>query len=320
MNFKHIMIVFQKEMKDSFRDRKSVLTNILLPLILIPLMYFFMNMAMQGASKDVEENMKITVISKDIEQAEEFTKQNIIGEDQIEMVRNDEETAKTALMDGEINCIIIYPDDFFEKLEKGETSGIQIQYNSLKNSSALGMQKLQTKILGLNQSLASQKLNQMNISPEILNLVNTEITDASLEESGGKQANEFLMMIIPMYLVIVIVTAGVPLAVDVIAGERERNTFEALLSTKANRLSILVGKYLSILVFSIIAIIMSFIGLILGILLNPEMFTQGRRANEFRNIIRNHEHASWCYDLCIPIGDYASHCVCWNTNGNQYIF
>ena len=120
MNFKHIMIVFQKEMKDSFRDRKSVLTNILLPLILIPLMYFFMNMAMQGASKDVEENMKITVISKDIEQAEEFTKQNIIGEDQIEMVRNDEETAKTALMDGEINCIIIYPDDFFEKLEKGE--------------------------------------------------------------------------------------------------------------------------------------------------------------------------------------------------------
>ena len=83
-----------------------------------------------------------------------------------------------------------------------------------------------------------------------------------------------LTMIIPMYLVIVIVTAGIPLAVDIIAGERERNTFEALFSTKADRLSILVGKYLSILIFSVIAVIMSFIGLILGIVLNPEMFQQ----------------------------------------------
>ena len=76
---------------------------------------------------------------------------------------------------------------------------------------------------------------------------------------------------------IIIVTAGVPLAVDVIAGERERNTFEALLSTKADRLSILVGKYLSILVFSLIAIIMSFAGLILGMVMNPEMFTNGEQ-------------------------------------------
>lgn len=275
MNFKHVMIVFQKEMKDSFRDKKSVLTNIFLPLILIPLMYFFMNMAMQGASKDVEENMKITVISEEVEKAEEFTKQNIIGEEHIEIIRQDSNTAQEELMKGNINCILIYQDGFFTKLEQGEVSGIELKYNSLKNASALGMQKLQTKILGLNQMLASQKLIEMNVSPEVLNLVSTEIKDASLEENNGKQANEFLMMIIPMYLVIIIVTAGIPLAVDVIAGERERNTFEALLSTKANRLSILVGKYLSILVFSMIAIIMSFIGLILGILLNPDMFTQG---------------------------------------------
>lgn len=275
MNFKHVMIVFKKEMKDSFRDRKSVLTNILLPLVLIPLVYFFMNMAMQGATKDIEENMKITVISQDIEKAEEFTKQNIIGEDNIEIIRQDEQTAQEELMEGNIHCVLLFQNDFFEKLEQGQISNIELKYNSLKNASALGMQKMQTKILGLNQMLASQTLVQMNLSPEILNLVSAEVKDASLDENNGKQSNEFLMMIIPMYLVIIIVTAGVPLAIDVIAGERERNTFEALLSTKANRLSILVGKYLAILVFSIIAIVMSFIGLVLGILMNPEMFTQG---------------------------------------------
>ena len=87
MNFKHIMIVFKKEMKDAFRDRKSVLTNIFLPLILIPLIYYFMNMAMSGATKDVEENMKIAILTnEDKTQLETFTKQNIIGEDKIEIV------------------------------------------------------------------------------------------------------------------------------------------------------------------------------------------------------------------------------------------
>lgn len=140
MNLKHIMIVFKKEMQDSFRDKRSVLTNILLPLILIPLMYYFMSLGMQGASKNIEQNMKITILSNQLEQAEEFTKQNIVGEDNIEIVNSkDQETAKQRLEEGEIHCIITYPDDFFTNLEEGNRSQIGVTYNGLKNSSSLGM-------------------------------------------------------------------------------------------------------------------------------------------------------------------------------------
>lgn len=275
MNFKHIMIVFKKEMKDSFRDKKSVMTNILLPLILIPLMYFCMNSVMKSATKDVEENMKISIISENMELAEEFTKNNIIGEDNIEIVKNTKEEAEKGLGEGEINCILTYSAGFFEDIKNEKASKIEIKYNSLKNTSSLGLQMIEKKILTLNSMLATKKLAQMNISPEILNLIIPEEKDKAEEISNGKKANEFLVMIVPMYLVIIIVTAGIPLAIDIVAGERERNTFEALFSTKANRLSILIGKYLSVLVFSIIAIIMSFLGLIIGIILNPEMFASG---------------------------------------------
>lgn len=277
MNFKHIMIVFKKEMKDAFRDRKSVLTNIFLPLILIPLIYYFMNMAMSGATKDVEENMKIAILTnEDRTQVETFTKQNIIGEDKIEIVNvANEEEAKKALEEGNINCILRYSDGFLQEIENGKMAGIKIEYNALKSSSSIGMQMLQNKVMALNQVMATQKLAEINVSPEILNLVNIETTDVSVQNNNGKKSNDMIAMIVPMYLVIIIVTAGVPLAVDVIAGERERNTFEALLSTKANRLSILIGKYLAILVFSLIAIIMSFIGLIIGMVMNPELFASG---------------------------------------------
>lgn len=289
MNLKHILIVFKKEMKDAFRDKKSVLTNIFLPLILIPLVYYFMNMAMSGVSKDVEENMKIAVISSEDQiKAEEFTKQNIIGENNIQIVSvESEQKAKEALEEGEIHCVLTFSDTFFSQVDKGNSSNIKVGYNSLKSSSRLGMQMLQNKIMALNQIMASQKLAEVNISPEILNLVNIEEADVSLEQAGGKKSNEMISMIIPMYLVIVIVTAGVPLAIDVIAGERERNTFEPLLSTKANRVSILIGKYLAILVFSLIAIVMSFIGLIIGMVMNPEMFATGEQQMSLQTIMQS---------------------------------
>lgn len=273
MNLKHVMIVLKKELKDSFRDKKSVLTNILLPLILIPLMYYFMNMGIKSMTSQAEEDLTIGVISNDINTANEFVKQNIIGEDNINIVNVTQSEVNQKLENGDISCALVFSDNFFEKLNNDENVEVELKYNSLKNSSSLGMQRLNSKIMALNQILATSKLQSMNISPDILNLITPTTNDISKELNDGKTSNDMLTMIIPMYLVIVIVTAGIPLAVDIIAGERERNTFEALFSTKADRLSILVGKYLSILIFSVIAVIMSFIGLILGIVLNPEMFS-----------------------------------------------
>lgn len=298
MNFKHIWIVFKKEMKDTFRDKKSVITNILLPLILIPLMYFAMNLVIKSTTSDLENNMKIGIINdKNISISEEFTIKNIIGEDKIELLKFDNiDEANNSLMDGNINCLIIYENDFFTNISNGVSSGIKLKYNSTKNSSGMSMQMIKSKVMMLNSSLASQKLVELNVSPQILNLVTAIEEDAYIDlSSNGKSSNELLMMLIPMYLVTVVVTAGMPLAIDLFAGERERNTFEALLSTKANRLSILLGKYMSVLVFSVIAIFTSFVGLILGVALNPEMFSSG---TESLGIIES------LTSLNIPIGAF----------------
>lgn len=37
------MIVFKKELKDIFRDRKTIIFSILIPMLLLPLISFFMS-------------------------------------------------------------------------------------------------------------------------------------------------------------------------------------------------------------------------------------------------------------------------------------
>ena len=38
MKLRHVWIVFKKEVKDIIRDKKTIITSILVPMILIPLM------------------------------------------------------------------------------------------------------------------------------------------------------------------------------------------------------------------------------------------------------------------------------------------
>ncbi len=277
MNFRHIVIVFKKEMKDCFRDKKSVISNILLPLILIPAIYFLMNMMIKGNTKEIQENMKIGIVyQKDISKAEAFTKDSIVGQDKAEIITyTTEEQATESLMNGNLNCVIIYSDEFFNNIEKNIISNVKLKYDSTRNTSQLGMQIISSKLSTLNTNLAQKRLEELNIPKDVLSLIAINVEDAyvPVTDNSSNGANEILIVILPMYLATVIVSSGMPLALDLFAGERERNTFEALFSTKANRLSILIGKYISVLVFSIISIFTSFIGLILGIALNPEMFT-----------------------------------------------
>lgn len=276
MNFRHIAIVFKKEMKDCFRDKKSVISNILLPLILIPAIYFLMNMMIQGSTKQVQENMKIGIVyQKDISKAETFTKDSIIGQDKAEIITySNTEQATESLMDGNLNCVIIYSDEFFSNIENNIISNVNLKYDSTRTSSQLGMQMISSKLTALNSSLAQKRLEELNVPKDVLSLIAINVEDAYVDVTDSSNgASEILIVILPMYLATVIVSSGMPLAIDLFSGERERNTFEALFSTKANRLSILIGKYISVLVFSIISIFTSFIGLIIGIALNPEMFT-----------------------------------------------
>ena len=50
MKLKHVMIVLKKEIKDLIRDRRTIISSIVLPMILIPLI----NIVMGGSIQKLE--------------------------------------------------------------------------------------------------------------------------------------------------------------------------------------------------------------------------------------------------------------------------
>ncbi len=71
-------------------------------------------------------------------------------------------------------------------------------------------------------------------------------------------------MMLPYLAAILLATSGLGVAIDMIAGEKERCTLEPLLSTAADRNSILLGKFLTVLTVTLLGVIAQAIGMVLG--------------------------------------------------------
>lgn len=142
MDFVHIWIIFKKEIKDAFRDTKSVLTNIFLPLIMVTVICFIIGLIVNGAIGDIKNNMNIAVVMEEgnISEVASFLKDKVLLDDKLKINIKEyasEEEAKEALKNNEIICIVRYKGNFFENVKNNKKSKIELEYNSTKNSSQL---------------------------------------------------------------------------------------------------------------------------------------------------------------------------------------
>jgi hypothetical protein len=61
MSLKHVWIVFSKEIKDMARDKRTLISNILIPIILMPLVFTLMGGGISKMEKDIEENVTVAL-------------------------------------------------------------------------------------------------------------------------------------------------------------------------------------------------------------------------------------------------------------------
>ena len=61
MGFNIIKLVFKKELKDIFRDRKTLITGVLIPIIIFPLLFTVIGFSMDKSAEQVEQNLTVAI-------------------------------------------------------------------------------------------------------------------------------------------------------------------------------------------------------------------------------------------------------------------
>ncbi|QAT40899.1 ABC transporter permease [Clostridium sp. JN-9] len=250
------LIVLKKELLDIFRDKKTLIIGILIPIIIFPVIFGVMGRSMDNTTKSVENNLKIAVKDDGNSSLSKFIK----SQKNIKVV--DSSNIDEDVKNGKIYVGMEIPKDFDKDIQQEKDINVNITYDNVSQQSSEAMNIINSYIDQYSKVVVKTRLDKRNINTNILTPVTIQSkTSAKEKDSQGKMV---ISLMLPLLLIIYSVSGPIAPATDLGAGEKERGTLEPLLTTQAGRLSLLWGKFLAITIMGAITTAASLTGLFIA--------------------------------------------------------
>jgi sodium transport system permease protein len=260
MSWRTIGTIYAKEFRDSIRDRRALVSMIIVPTIVMPLLIFgFAKTASVIISKARQEIPRVMVIggadSPGIRSELEGS-----GKFRVETASPD---WKALVSDKKVRAAVEIPAGFERALEKGSAPDITLYdyQGELKSGMAAG--QLGDFFTGLRTRATARLLAARGLPATIARPFEVTRTNVAPPEKVG---GNVLGGIIPYFIIFLCLMGAMYPAMDLTAGEKERGTMETLLCCPASRTDIVLGKFLMVLTGALSAVMFSLVSLGLTVL------------------------------------------------------
>lgn len=269
---KGLMIVMKKELKRVFTDRRLVLTNFLLPMISIAMMYSVMGFMIQKTSDDIGGHTT-RVLGYNTPAAVVALFESEPG---FEFLATTGEIAQieAQLLAGEADFYISFEGDFEDKLKAAYVANPngqpQAQPQTLPVVTGRYASKhdyamdASYKVAALLEKYKRQVLIERLGTEDLLTVFTLDSQAIAIPKEDQGIDSSFANLI-PMLISVFIFSGAMSIGMDAIAGEKERGTIATMLVTPVDRTVIIGGKMLSLAVVSLISTLSSLIGVMLSI-------------------------------------------------------
>ncbi|MFS0862620.1 ABC transporter permease [Fredinandcohnia sp. 179-A 10B2 NHS] len=225
--------IYIKELKDSFRDRRTLLLTVFLPIIMMTgLTLFYEKMISDG----IDESYNLAVEESAMNEVESI----FSGFDNIELIPAS--NLEAVLKEGEAHAALSLSPEFTESVQNGEQATITLLGDSFSQKSSNLMNIITNTLAGYEKVIITDRLQVQGMNPELIKPFTIEQKEITEEN----QSVDLLAMLIPLILSIAIGVGSGPSAADLFAGEKEKKTMEALLMTPVKRSTLLFSKWLTI--------------------------------------------------------------------------
>lgn len=256
MSFRNIITVYRKELLEMLRDKRTLFTTILLPIILYPLIFVGFSSLMSRQSVKLEEKGATIAIADSVNN--ETSRELIKGLEGIEFFKYLPYNAASEQLfaEKEIQAIVSITDSLGEDQLRSYKIGVRFDKSDEQGQMLIG--KINRSINDSEKKVVEQELRRSGLNPNLLNMVRIAEFDVS---TAQKKLGTILGMILPYLLIILLLSGASVVAADLVAGEKERRTLETLLVSSAQRTEIVVGKYLTIITIAMVNVLVNLVSL-----------------------------------------------------------
>jgi len=248
----NIFNILKKELREVFRDKKSLSMMLVIP-FMIPLIIIGMSALFDG------ENSKPVTDYNKIGFAYEFSdvEENILKELEIDGVFDTIEELEKKYENEELDLYVTKENDKY--IMNGKDNE-KTAYASMMVESYLRLYE---------EYLQNEYLINNNINPnEVLNIIDYEIRHIDEENIFSNNIKIYAFL----FIIMAITVSSTYPATDTTAGEKERGTLETLLTFPIKSKDIIIGKFLSVSLSSIVTGLLSFILMIISLVISSKLF------------------------------------------------
>lgn len=245
-------IVLLKELRETLRDRRTLLMMIAVPVLLYPVIFVVSEQLFLFGQRSLEEQASPVAI--------------VGGEpgDLLELVRSDSalrlvpvtgDPEKAIRSDSVAAVALLGPER-----EADASRPVTIVFDAASDRSRQGRQKLRGVLAAWRDTLLQRRLSAHGLTPGFARPI--AVSDSSVarpEEVGGYT----LGRILPLLLVVVTLLGAFYPAIDLAAGEKERGTLETLLTAPVPARSVVTGKFVAVALIGVVAAALNLASMVL---------------------------------------------------------
>jgi sodium transport system permease protein len=251
MNLHQIGIVFSKELKDLIRDRRTLISMVVVPMLIMPLLVVgLMLLTASSVRKAQEETPAVMALgganSPQVTQA-------LRAHPGFRLVPPSPDFTNQ-VSNKRIRAAVRIPDNFDDALQTGQPAAVQIFFYEGDMKSGFAATALETFFENWKNKTVRGRLEARQIPKSILEPFEIERHNVvSLKRVTGSLFGGLL----PYMVILLCMTGGMYPAMDLTAGEKERGTMESLLSSPVSRTQLVLGKFLMVLLAAVTTAVLS---------------------------------------------------------------
>jgi sodium transport system permease protein len=251
MNFRNVGIVYRKELTEWLRDRRTLISTVLVPLLAFPiLMVGMISLTTVLIGKAEKEIPKVMVLGgEDSPQILEKLRQV----DKLEIVPATDDYKKR-ISEKEIRAAVDIPKGFDSALSRGEEQTVKIYFYEGEIKSSFGANHVEKFFKDYRDTVVASRLASRNVPASIIKPFEVKQENVAPPE---KVSGAALGGILGYMVILLSMTGAIYPAIDLTAGEKERGTMETILSSPVSRLDLVLGKFFLVLSASLTTAILA---------------------------------------------------------------
>lgn len=241
MSLRNVGIVYRKELTEALRDRRTVVSTILVPLLLFPVLSVgFGSLAIALVGKAKEESPKVMLLGGAdspvvVDGLRKLDKIDIVPETP---------NWRDQIINKDIRAAVEIPADFQADVAQQKSDTIKIFNYEGELKSEFASDKVETYLKSYSDNVVKERLAAKNLPVDVLKPFELKRENVAPPE---KVSGAALGGIIGYMVILLCMTGAMYPSMDLTAGEKERGTMETILSSPISRTHLVLGKFLLIL-------------------------------------------------------------------------